>query len=499
MKNWVEGDCLEAVCRKLSAWRITWSLLPGILPLHKAESSLSITSLYSAYFMVGIIAGIALILLVFNFLLRAKVRRLSSQVNDLLAESGRIASGQESGVNVISDVPSGRVEQRNVVESISSIHEKEIESLAKLASSLSHDLNNLVGNIIGYASLLKKKLQAGSKEFHYADVIESSSRDIAELVRRVLGFSQMDAKTVGVVDVNQFVKSIVGEFGSGRGEKYNVAISVTSEPCLARISTSQLKQVLLAILDNAADAMKEGGTIECLTGLREKPEGPAGRGETRRECFITIEDHGTGMDAEVRQRIFEPFFTTKAEKRYVGLSLSQVFNILKRHDGSISVDSSPGVGTKVMIYLPLYASEKAVSSEETVSAGFELKGAKILVVDDEESVRQLGIDILTEHDFQVVTANDGLDALAKLKENPDVRLVVLDMIMPVMAGKEACIEIKKMKNPPKILICTGFSELADLKTILGTYAESLLQKPYSTGELVAAVENLLKGSTARIG
>jgi len=478
-------------------------LLSGIAPLLGAESFLSIYGRYSGYFIVGIIAGIVLLLLIFNYLLRAKVRRLSSQIHDLTKKSEQISSGEGSGVEALSNESARRVEQKNVVESypveISSIHEKEIESLAKLASSLSHDLNNLVGNIIGYASLLKRKLQKDSKEFHYADVIEGSSRQIAELVSRVLGFSQMDTKTVGVVDVNQFVKSIVEDFGSARGEMYNVVMSATSQPYLVRISTSQLKQVLLAVLDNAADSMKEGGMIECFVGLREKSEVPKGLPETRKECFIMIEDHGTGMDAEVRGRIFEPFFTTKGERKYVGLSLSQVFNILKRHDGSISVDSSPGVGTKVKIYLPLYVTEKTAVSEERISAAFEVKGAKILVVDDEESVRQLGFDVLTEHGFQVITANDGLDALAKLKENPDIRLVVLDMIMPVMAGKEACMEIKKMRDPPKILICTGFSELTDLKTILGTYAEDLLQKPYSTGELVAAVENLLRGSISRKG
>lgn len=113
------------------------------------------------------------------------------------------------------------------------------------------------------------------------------------------------------------------------------------------------------------------------------------------------------------------------------------------------------------------------------------------MVDDEECVRMLGSDILSEYGFRVVTACDGADGLKKLEENPDIRVVIMDMLMPVMSGKEACIKMKETENPPKILICTGFSEISDLETLLGTYAESLLRKPYTAAELIFAVENLL--------
>jgi CheY-like chemotaxis protein len=210
-------------------------------------------------------------------------------------------------------------------------------------------------------------------------------------------------------------------------------------------------------------------------------------------CFVEIEDHGTGMDEETKQMVFTPFFTTKEREKHMGLSLSQAFRVVKQQGGSILIESSPGIGTRVKVCLPL-SEGRAVAPEESTSKMSRADATKILVVDDEENVRQLGHDVLTEHGFHVITANDGVHALQKVKENPDIRLVLMDMIMPVMNGKEACVEIKKLANPPKILICTGFSELSDLKTILGTCAEGMIEKPYKTTELIEAVENILKGT-----
>jgi signal transduction histidine kinase/CheY-like chemotaxis protein len=425
---------------------------------------------YSAYFLI-ILAGVAIALLIYNYILHSKVRALSSQLHESTAKHKKV-------------IPLN--------------HEREIESLARLASPLAHDLNNTVGSIMGYAALLKKKLLPDTKEFHYAEIIENSSRRTLELVKQELGFSQLDTKTIEVVDLTQFVKSAAEYFVNTRGEKkHNVTVSPEFKPAKVQISTSQLRQVILAVLDNAADSMADGGVINCSIGFPEKSGPKVDSPDRQSECYVEVEDRGTGMDEEIRQRVFEPFFTTKKREKYTGLSLSQAFNIVKKHSGYISIASSPGVGTKVRVYLPLLDNTNASVIEGASIQAPEKRDAKILVVDDEESVRQLGFDILTEHNFNVITATNGIDALNKLKENPDTRLVVMDMIMPSMSGKEACIEIKKMENPPKILICTGFSELSDLKTILGTYAERMIQKPYSTGELVSAVEDLLNDTPTR--
>lgn len=376
-------------------------------------------------------------------------------------------------------------------------YEQKIGTLEKMASFLSHDLNNIVGSITGYASLLKRKLPAESKEHHYADIIEDAGRRTTELVKQVLGFAQMDAKTIEVVDLNEFLKNTAEEFQKTHSEKYILATECAEQPIYSRISTSQFRQVLFALLENAAEAMEDGGTIRCTAGFSDLQGGHAVSSPGGRRCFVEIEDHGVGMDEAIRRRIFEPFFTTKRIKKYTGLSLSAAFNIVKHHKGFISVDSRPGAGTKVRIYLPRYSDQERPRIETPSSEFIDATGVKILVVDDEKSVRQLALDILTEQGFTVVTGNDGREALERLKENPDVRLVVLDMVMPVMGGKEACIAIKKLPTPPKVLICTGFSELSDLETILGSYADGLLQKPYRTADLLKMVSSILRNGSDR--
>ena len=370
-------------------------------------------------------------------------------------------------------------------------YEEKIESIEKLAASLSHDLNNMVGSIIGYATLLKKKLLPDTKEFHYADIIENSAKRTTELVKQVLGFSHLDTKAIEVIDLNKFVDDVASDFGKMHSDKCKVMMSAADQPAIVKASITQLKQVLHAILENALEAMENGGTINCSVRIAEKSNSPREFPSKAKQCVIGVEDHGTGMDEAIKHRIFDPFFTTKRETKYTGLSLSAAFNIIKHHNGYISVDSTPGIGTNVRIYLPLHYEKRAPDAGKPSSGTTIPKETKILVVDDEESVRQLGYDILTEHGYQVMTAVNGLQALEQLKENPEVRVVVLDMIMPVMGGKETSIEIKKMAHPTKVLICTGFSELSDLEKTIGIYAESLLQKPYTTGELVAAVEKLL--------
>lgn len=369
--------------------------------------------------------------------------------------------------------------------------ENKMATLERLASSLTHDLNNIVGSITGYASLLKRKLPRDSKEHHYADIIENSSRRTTELVKEVLGFSQLDAGTLEVVDLNRFTSDLCAEFRKTRGDRYSLLLSSYPEPLDVRISTSQIRQVFLSVLTNAAESMERGGTIRCTVGLGKVPDPAPSRIGPGVHCYVEIEDHGVGMDDAIKHRIFEPFFTTKRLKKYTGLSLSMAYNILKHHRGFISVDSKAGNGTKVRIYLPRYFESGQPVVEPKAQKDTDTKGTKILVVDDEEGVRQLASDILSDHGYDVLTANDGLEALNRLNENPDVKLVVLDMVMPGMGGKDACIEIKRKPNPPKVLICTGYSELSDLESILGKHADGLIQKPYSTIDMAGAVRKLL--------
>ncbi len=370
-------------------------------------------------------------------------------------------------------------------------YEGKIESVEKLAASLSHDLNNIVGSIIGFAGLLKRKLAPDTKEFHYANIIEDSAKRTTDLVKQVLGFSHLDVREIEVHDLNKLVNDVAAEFTKTHVGKYAIVMTPAGGPAMVKASDAKMKQVIAAILENAAESMENGGVIDCSVNIVEKPGVSHELDQGQKQCVVAIEDHGTGMDEAVKRRIFEPFFTTKREKKYTGLSLSASYNIIKHHNGQILVDSTPAVGTTFRICLPRYSEKEKTKAVLQWSGAAVPKGTKVLVVDDEESFRQLGYDILSEQGYEVITASDGLRALEQLKHDSGIQAVILDMIMPVMGGKETCIEIKKMAHPPKILICTGYSELSDLEAILGTYADALLQKPYSTGDLIAALGKLL--------
>ena len=366
---------------------------------------------------------------------------------------------------------------------------RKIEPIMHLASSLTHDLNNLLGTILGYSSLLKRRLETGSKEFHFAEIIETSSRETADLIKKVLGFSNLDAKTVRNVEFVGFVRDIMEQFMRGHDDRFTFTFESSVEHITARLSTFQMKQVIESLLENAIESMEGGGSIFVRVGLTGDPaktpesiDGPF--------CFAEVEDTGIGIDDGTLHRIFEPFFSTKKMKKYTGLGLSAAFSIMKHHRGNIRVYSTTGKGTRVRFILPCQTEDinPVAGDVRIVRAGGK---PRVLVVDDEENVRKLGVDILSENGFYVETANDGRQALDRLHKGGEFDLVILDMIMPVMGGKEACIEIKKLKNPPSVLICTGYSQLSDLESILEKSADGLLQKPYTTSELLEAVDRIV--------
>ncbi len=202
------------------------------------------------------------------------------------------------------------------------------------------------------------------------------------------------------------------------------------------------------------------------------------------------------MNIEIGNKMVEPSFADEYRKRLARLNLRRVYSIAKSFGSPFDMDSPVGIEPGFKLFSPGYSVEANPEPKKSNAQRLEIEKAKILVVDDEESVRMLGADILSDHGFRVITACDGADGLKKLEENPDIRVVIMDMIMPVMSGKEACIKMKGTNNPPKILICTGFSESSDLDSLLGTYAESLLRKPYTARELISSVENLLGHSSS---
>lgn len=381
------------------------------------------------------------------------------------------------------------VSEKKILEA-AALQAQKMDAIEQLAAALSHDLKNSIGSMLGYSSLLKKKLPPDTREHHFAEMIEEAANRTASFINRVLGFSQIDGSTLELIEVNNFAEQSATEFRSKSGENYLFVVKKYSSPLYVSASRNQLSQVIESVFQNAIEAMPNGGKIVCSVFPKEITQPPYQFVTKGTHCTIEISDTGVGMDEAIRRRVFEPFFTTKKKSKYTGLSMSAAFNIIKHHGGFMEVSSVVNGGTKMRIFLPLHQEKgRQYADEENISV--HGAGEKILIVDDEEMVRLLAHDILSEHNFTVFQAIDGQDALNKLERISDIKLVVLDMIMPRMGGKDTCVEIKKRFKNVKVLICSGYSESTDLRPLLEEYADGFLSKPYRTSELLNAVARLL--------
>jgi len=244
---------------------------------------------------------------------------------------------------------------------------------------------------------------------------------------------------------------------------------------------------------NAADAMPAGGRLTLATGVEtiseelvrrqmDTPPGPY--------AVLSVTDTGKGMDRKTARRIFEPFFTTKEEGKGTGLGLSMVYGVVKNHGGSVQVDTIPGRGTTFKIYLP--ASTKPEAEEPAEVENLRGGDEYILVVDDEEPIRLLTKEILESYGYRVLLAENGLEAIdiyAERKE--DIALVILDMVMPKMGGREAFLKLKELEPGVKALLSTGYSQDGKAQEILESGVIGYIQKPYQINKLLAKVRSLL--------
>jgi CheY-like chemotaxis protein len=260
--------------------------------------------------------------------------------------------------------------------------------------------------------------------------------------------------------------------------------------------SGQIRQVVMNLITNASDALGDsGGTIRVRTGSTETgdqdpsdpltPHPPAGR-----YVFVEVSDNGCGMDETVRSKIFDPFFTTKFTGR--GLGLAAVQGIVRGHHGAVRVDSQPGQGTTVTLLFPPSDREAPARDETRVTRGADLGGGTVLLVDDEESVLTLATAILEEAGFTVLTARNGREAVERFREKRDeFVLVLLDLTMPEMSGREALREIRRIRGDVRVILSSGYPESDAVRDCPGSGPVRFLQKPYGPPVLIEEVRRAL--------
>lgn len=367
-----------------------------------------------------------------------------------------------------------------------------MESIGTLAGGVAHDFNNLLMAILGNTTLAKLGLPPKHPVYERLENIVTYVQDASALTKQLLEFARGGKYEVQATALNNLVEKTVQMFGRAKKE---LTIQTTLQPDLwtVEVDRGQIEQVLLNLLVNAWQAMPDGGKIDIDTrnAVIENNYSKAFHIEAGNYVCIGVADTGVGMDKAVQSKIFEPFFTTKDRGRGTGLGLASAYGIVKNHGGMINVYSESGQGAKFTVYLPAVA--KNVDKVAPAAASKVLPGTeKILLVDDEQMILEVGQAILIELGYHPYVARNGEEALDVYTGKKDeIDLVILDMIMPTMSGGETYDRLKSMNAGIKVLLSSGYSLSGEADRILSRGCNGFIQKPFNIEELSRKIRDVL--------
>jgi signal transduction histidine kinase/CheY-like chemotaxis protein/HAMP domain-containing protein len=385
---------------------------------------------------------------------------------------------------------------------------QKMESIGNLAGGIAHDFNNILGGIIGTLSIInfnlsRKKEIPNDKLLEYLDLMEKSANRAADMVQQLLSLSRKQEFSMAPVDLNLTLKHVMKICKNSFDKSIEFVVNSSDDIALTMASPTHIEQVLLNLCINASHAMTimrkkdqdQGGVISLSISrtladdffLQSHPEA-----EKNDYWKVQVGDTGVGMDSKTLSKIFEPFFTTKGKNVGTGLGLTMVYNIIKHHNGFIDVYSEPDIGTNIYIYLPVFKSEvnklDAVKVE-TIKTG----SGTILIADDEPFVRRIATEMLEMCGYNIILAEDGEETVNIYKQHKDeIKLIILDMVMPKKSGKEAFKEIIEFDPNAVVLLSSGFKQDERVENVLKSGAQAFIQKPYTLEKLSKMVDLLIK-------
>jgi PAS domain S-box-containing protein len=357
------------------------------------------------------------------------------------------------------------------------LHSQKMEAVGRLAGGVAHDFNNLLTVINCYAGMLLQDLSADAPAAAHARSILEAGERAARLTQRLLAFSRKDVAAPRVLDLNSAVTEAVAILRRLIGE--DILLTTDLEPGLGRVlaDPTHVQQVVMNLAVNARDAMPHGGQLSLTT--RDVPHGP--------HVMLAVADTGCGMTDAVKAHLFEPFFTTKDRGKGTGLGLSTVYTIIKQSGGRVEVESRPGMGTTVRVYLPRTA--EAPRPESPGAAGPMPRGSEtVLLAEDEDAVRVLGRQVLGSSGYAVLEASDGVQALRLASESRrPIDLLVTDVVMPRLDGRGLAERLRALCPGVKVLYMSGYTEDTEVLRDQSNF----LQKPFSPAALVEKVREVL--------
>jgi DNA-binding response OmpR family regulator len=385
-----------------------------------------------------------------------------------------------------------QIEQRERAEA-ALVQAQKMEAVGQLASTMAHDFNNILASLVGYLYIIRRQ----SPEPRLHDLVDKAVRAAdrgKRLTSRVLTFSRLGQGDVTALDVSATLAGMQEWLAQTVGPSIKLAIPSETERYVALVDLSQFELALLNLVINARDAMPRGGLIEI--GIRQ-----ASLAEDEDELkagnyvVVSVKDSGTGMPPEVAARAFDPFFTTKPAGRGTGLGLAQVINFARQSDGAARIDSTPGVGTCVSLWLAAASREASLDAQHSslmLPAGHDQPGAgeRILLVDDDEDVRSTVSQMLSDAAYQVTSAASGMEALDLIRQDvPDV--LVLDIAMPGISGLAVARDARQATPDLPIVFISGHAHREAIDAAQLPDAQ-LLRKPFLSHELNAAIRRCLE-------
>jgi two-component system, cell cycle sensor histidine kinase and response regulator CckA len=376
---------------------------------------------------------------------------------------------------------------------------QKMEAIGTLAGGVAHDFNNMLAVIMGNAQLARIEMLPDSILAENLTDIENAAERAKDLTMKLLTFARKEKIHVHNVQINVVLEEIVGLLKRSILKKIVIEHNLGENLPAVSIDVNQMHQVFLNICNNACDSMPSGGTLTISSSRIIVDEAYADQNVDvmpGKYCLIQISDTGIGMIEEVRTRIFEPFFTTKGSGKGTGLGLSISYGIVKNHSGFINVYSEPGKGSIFKIYLPYAKAGSDDTSEMFDDSVVRTGDETILVVDDEDAVLKLAGKMLKKAGYSVLLADSGKKAVELFKKyRKDIALVVLDMIMPDMDGRDVYQTIKKINPDVLVVLSSGYSINGQAGKLIAEGIRGFVQKPFSVAEFCNSVRNVIDGKT----
>jgi signal transduction histidine kinase/CheY-like chemotaxis protein len=423
-----------------------------------------------------------------------------------LERRGRVwrddVSGDDLRRGILMDISERVAREMELLESARALRRTEdqlrqaqkLEALGRLAGGVAHDFNNLLSVILSYGRFVLDNAQLPASVRNDIEAIRRAGDQAANLTRQLLAFGRQQVFAPRVLDFNETVRSTSGMLRRLLGEDIEIVVRTPDDPTLVDADPGQLGQIVMNLALNARDAMPVGGTLTIETQLVEFDEaysrehlgvvpGP--------HVMLAVRDTGVGMDEETQGHMFEPFFTTKDKAKGTGLGLATVFGIVKQNRGSIWVDSEPNKGSTFKVYLPRVPPRRDDAGDAVAPA--TLNGAEtVLLVEDQDDVRQVAREILKRYGYRVLEAREPSEALSLCErhEHP-IHLLLTDVVMPLMSGRELAERVAPLRPDMRVLFMSGYTEdaMVDQGQLAAGFA--FLQKPLVPEGLARRVREVL--------